>query len=70
MSAVIVGGYQVSGGVKHGQCDWCGSNPLAVDEEAMKKHLVQGGPMTIAINCKFFDNYKIGRTLVRVKLLQ
>ena len=60
VSAVIVGGYQVSGGVKHGQCDWCAANPLAVDEEQMKAHLVRGGPMTIAINSKFFDNYKKG----------
>lgn len=60
VSAIIVGGYQVSGGVKHGQCDWCKANPLAVDEELMKKHLVRGGPMTIAINSKFFDNYKRG----------
>lgn len=52
----ISGGYQISGGVK--DCHWC--DKQSEDEERMKKHLVQAGPMTIAINSKHFDNYKKG----------
>jgi C1A family cysteine protease len=49
-------GYQVSGGM--GGCDWCAKQPI--DENLMKKHIATAGPMTIAINSKFFDNYKKG----------
>ena len=58
VAAIIIGGYQVSGGPGNNQCAWCDKQPI--DEELMKKHIVQAGPMTIAINSKHFDNYQSG----------
>jgi len=61
--AKFTNGYQISGGVGkqpvYGyHCDWCSKQP--VDENQMMKHLATAGPFTIAINSKYFDNYKKG----------
>ena len=54
--ANISGYYQVSGGVKH----WGTGLPLPVNETALMEALVKAGPISIAVNSKYFDNYKKG----------
>ena len=54
--ANISGYFQVSGGVKH----WAPGVPLPVNETAMMEVLVRSGPISVAVNSKYFDHYKRG----------
>jgi C1A family cysteine protease len=58
--AKFTGGYQVSGGVKKGECAWC-NGELPQNETLVMEHIARAGPVTIAINSEGpIENYKSG----------